>query len=75
MTSQRLRTHAPATPAVAFLSALALIAIGLVVVPATVRALGQPFSLACSNAFSDYDPGYGIGELAASPSCTLVSRN
>ena len=59
-------------PVVAFLSGLGFVVFGLVAVPMTVAALGQPLTITCTGAFVDYDPGYGIGQLAASPSCTVT---
>ena len=63
-----------AKPVFAFLAGLALVAFGLVAVPMTVAALGQPLSISCTAANIGYDPGYGIGQLAASPSCTLTAQ-
>ena len=66
--------HAPRKPILAFLGALALIVFGLAVVPMTVQAVSLPLSLTCSNSTSVYDPGYGVGQLAVTPTCTLVSQ-
>lgn len=63
-----------AKPVLALIAGLALVTFGLVAVPMTVAALGQPLSISCSAANIGYDPGYGISQLAASPSCIVTAQ-
>lgn len=37
-----------------------------------VAALSHPLSITCTGALVAYDTGYGIGQLAASPFCTVT---
>ncbi len=61
-------------PAFAFIAAICLVICGLVAVPVTVAALGHPLSISCTAASIGYDPGYGISQLAASPSCSIIAQ-
>ena len=57
----------------AFFTALALVIVGIAAVPMTVAALAQPLTVSCMAANIGYDPGYGISQLAASPSCAIMA--
>lgn len=59
-------------PVLAFTAALASVAFGIFAVPMTVSALTPPLSITCTGALVAYDTGYGIGQLAASPACTVT---
>ena len=61
-------------PAIAFLGALALVVLGLIMVPMTVQAVGMPVSLTCSYPTAAFDPGYGVSQLAVTPACILATR-
>ena len=61
-------------PALAFFAGLGLVIFGLAAVPVTVAALGHPLSISCTAASIGYDPGYGISQLAASPSCSIIAK-
>ena len=57
----------------AFVTAFALVIVGIAAVPMTVAALAQPLTVSCMAATIGYDPGYGVSQLAASPSCTIMA--
>jgi hypothetical protein len=60
-------------PFLAFFAGLALVAFGLVAVPMTVSAIAHPLPVSCASANIAYDPGYGVSQLAAGPSCTVTA--
>jgi hypothetical protein len=63
-----------AAPAYVFLTGLALVILGLVAVPMTVSALSAGLPISCTAAAIGYDPGYGVGPLAATPSCQIIAQ-
>ena len=63
-----------AAPAYAFIAGLALVALGLVAVPAAVAALGAGLPVSCPAMNFSYDPGYGVGPQAAIPSCSVIAQ-